>query len=88
MYVRGVLCMLVCVCVKPARYHAGKNHLRTVFRHHLEVRRGAGYRLSMQEPAQRRSLHVTLISSETPGDVPALNVFRTVDNVLISGSCR
>ena len=76
------------LCVKPSRYHAGKNHLRAVFRHHLEVRRGAGYRLSMQEPAQRRSLHVTLISSETPGDVPALNVFRTVDNVLISGSCR
>ena len=76
------------LCVKPSRYHAGKNHLRAVFRHHLEVRRGAGYRLSMQEPAQRRSLHVTLISSETPGDVPALNVFRTVDNVLISGSWR
>ena len=37
----------------------------------------AGGWFSMQVPAQRRGLHVTLVSLETCSDVPASNVFRT-----------
>ena len=44
--------------------------------------------LFTQVPAQRRGLHVTMISLETSSDVIASNMFQTLEYVVTSGCCR